>query len=242
MTPILEVNNLRKSFLLYILNDKSIEALEDVSFTQYQGEIIGLTGKSGSGKSSLMKCIYRTYLCNAGEMVYHSQLYGPIDLLKATEHQILRIRREEMTYCSQFLSVIPRVPAVEVVAGRLLQEGVAHDEALERARVMLEKLGLPRELWDAFPSTFSGGEQQRINVARAILGKPRYLLIDEPTASLDPKTKDIVIDMILGLKETGTSVMLITHDKHALERMSDRRLHLAKGCLEEGEVASTLAL
>ena len=147
-----------------------------------------------------------------------------------------------MTYCSQFLSVIPRVPAVEVVAGRLLQEGVAHDEALERARVMLEKLGLPRELWDAFPSTFSGGEQQRINVARAILGKPRYLLIDEPTASLDPKTKDIVIDMILGLKETGTSVMLITHDKHALERMSDRRLHLAKGCLEEVEVASTLAL
>ncbi|MGB0372789.1 MAG: phosphonate C-P lyase system protein PhnL [Opitutales bacterium] len=242
MTPILEVNNLRKSFLLYILNDKKIEALDDVTFSQNEGEIVGLTGKSGSGKSSLMKCIYRTYLCNSGEMIYQSEIYGSIDLLKATEHQILRIRQEEMTYCSQFLSVIPRVPAVEVVAARLLQEGVAYDEAMERARTMLDKLGLPRELWDAFPSTFSGGEQQRINVARAILGKPRYLLIDEPTASLDPKTKDVVIDMILGLKDAGTSVMLITHDKYALERMSDRRLHLAHGRLEEVEVASTLAL
>ena len=242
MSAILEVKNIRKNFLLHILNDKEIEALDDVSFTQNEGEIIGLTGKSGSGKSSLMKCIYRTYLCSEGEMIYNSDIYGEIDLIKATEHQILRIRLEEMTYCSQFLSVIPRVPAVEVVAGRLIHEGIDFNEALERARDRLDNLGLPRELWDAFPSTFSGGEQQRVNVARAILGKPRYLLIDEPTASLDPKTKDVVIDMILGLKDVGTSVVLITHDKYALERMSDRRFHLASGRLEEVEVASTLAL
>lgn len=240
MTPILEVKNVKKDFLLHILNNKHIAALDDVSFTQQPGEIIGLTGKSGSGKSSLMKCIYGTYLCNSGQIVYDSTQFGPTDLVTAGEHKILRIRKKEMTYCSQFLEVIPRVPAVEIVAGQLIAEGKPFDEAIEQAKHTIDKLGLPKELWDAFPSTFSGGEQQRINVARAIIATPRFLLIDEPTASLDPKTKDIVIEMILALKERGTSVILITHDKYALERMSDRRLHLAGGRLEEVEVADTV--
>ena len=240
MEPILEVRHLSKEFLLHILNGKRIPALSDVSFTIQPGEIIGLTGKSGSGKSSLMKCLYRTYLADAGEIFYNAKEGGRIEMVAATDHEILRLRRTEITYCSQFLSVIPRVPAVDVVAERLINFGMASDEALERGRSILKRLGLPTELWDAFPSTFSGGEQQRINVARAILGQPRFLLIDEPTASLDPKTKDIVIDMILGLKEAGTSVVLITHDRHSLERMSDRRLHLSNGQVEEVPVNETM--
>jgi len=238
MKPFLEVNHLSKDFLLYILNEKHIPALEDICFTMEQGEIVGLTGKSGSGKSSLMKCIYRTYLATRGEMLYDSSQYGIIDLLQANEHQILRIRKEEMTYCSQFLNVIPRVPAVEVVAESLLLKGVEEKDAFKRSREFLERLGLPRELWDAYPSTFSGGEQQRINVARSIISRPRFLLIDEPTASLDQKTKDVVIEAILEMKRGGTSVMLITHDTYTLGKLADRELRLVEGRISATEAAT----
>ncbi|MGJ3242412.1 MAG: phosphonate C-P lyase system protein PhnL [Opitutales bacterium] len=233
MPPFLDVRNVRKDFLLHILNEKTIPALADVSFTMDAGEVLGLTGKSGSGKSSLMKCIYRTYLVSSGEIFFDSSVAGVIDLASAPEHEVLRVRRTDMTYCSQFLSVIPRVTAVDVVAARLINRGGDADAARETARDLLERLGLPNELWDAYPSTFSGGEQQRINVAQAIIARPRFLLIDEPTASLDPRTKDVVIDMILDLKERGTGVILITHDKHTLERMADRQLNLVEGRLEE---------
>jgi alpha-D-ribose 1-methylphosphonate 5-triphosphate synthase subunit PhnL len=143
------------------------------------------------------------------------------------------MRKTEMFYCSQFLSVIPRVPAVEIVAEPLARKGKTADEAREMARDLLDRLGLPRELWDAFPATFSGGEQQRVNIARAIIAAPRFLLVDEPTASLDLKTKNVVIDLVLALKTQGASVVLITHDQHTLERMSDRRLHLEHGRVSE---------
>jgi len=238
MEDLLEIKGLKKKFLLHILNDKNIDALEDINFTMSKGEIIGLTGKSGSGKSSLMKCLYGTYLVNEGEILYHSDLYGEIDLAKANEHEILAIRRNEMTYCSQFLQVIPRVPALEIVAEQLIKENGNHDEALEKARAFLEELGLPQELWDAYPSTFSGGEQQRINVAQAIISTPRFLLIDEPTASLDQKTKDVVIGKILDLKRRGTSIILITHDEYTLSNLADRELKLKSGRIEEVEVAT----
>jgi alpha-D-ribose 1-methylphosphonate 5-triphosphate synthase subunit PhnL len=125
------------------------------------------------------------------------------------------------------------VPAVEIVAEPLARKGKTPVEAREMARDLLDRLGLPRELWDAFPATFSGGEQQRVNIARAIIAAPRFLLVDEPTASLDLKTKDVVIDLVLALKTQGASVVLITHDQHTLERMSDRRLHLEHGRVSE---------
>jgi alpha-D-ribose 1-methylphosphonate 5-triphosphate synthase subunit PhnL len=233
MPKILEVRNVSKHFQLHVQNNKRIAALEDVSFDMEQGEILGLTGKSGSGKSSLMKCIYRTYLVNSGSLVLHTAARGPIDLATATEHQVLAVRKTEMFYCSQFLSVIPRVPAVDVVAESLTRKGRSIEEAQAIARDLLDKLGLPRELWDAFPATFSGGEQQRVNIARAIIAAPRFLLVDEPTASLDTKTKDVVIDLVLALKTQGTSVVLITHDQHTLDRMTERRLHLELGRVRE---------
>jgi alpha-D-ribose 1-methylphosphonate 5-triphosphate synthase subunit PhnL len=229
MEPFLKVTNVHKHFLMHILNNKKIPALEDVTFELGAGEIIGLTGKSGSGKSSLMKCIHRTYLVNSGSIEYNSSKFGKVDLATVSEHVIIRIRREEMTYCSQFLSVIPRVSAMEIVAEGLINKHVDEGIALERAKDLLQRLGLPEELWDAYPATFSGGEQQRINVARAIISNPRFLLIDEPTASLDLKTKDVVIDLILELRSRGTSVILITHDKHTLNRLADREIHLTQG-------------
>jgi alpha-D-ribose 1-methylphosphonate 5-triphosphate synthase subunit PhnL len=228
MSTILEVENLHKDFTMHILGGKTIRALDSVSFELNEGEILGLTGKSGAGKSTLMKCIHRTYLSSGGRITMHTS-HGEVDLATASEHEVLTVRKTEMTYCSQFLQAIPRVPAVEVVSEGLLRRGCSSAEGLTTARECFDRLGLPQELWDAYPATFSGGEQQRVNIARAIVSKPRFLLVDEPTASLDLKTKDSVIDMLLELKAAGTSIIVITHDEHTLARMADRCLHLENG-------------
>jgi alpha-D-ribose 1-methylphosphonate 5-triphosphate synthase subunit PhnL len=162
-------------------------------------------------------------------MVFHSRDFGAVDLADGNDQLVLELRRREMTYCAQFLSVIPRLTAVEVVSAKLVQKGNAQEEAEVLARSYFERLNLPEELWDAYPSTFSGGEQQRINIAQAIIAKPRFLLIDEPTASLDAKTKDVVLDMILELKTEGTSIVCITHDAHTLDRISDRVFQMEVG-------------
>ena len=233
MNKLLEIANLQKRFQLHILNDKTIAALDDVSFSVDEGEIVALTGKSGSGKSTLMKCIYRTYLSDAGEILYHSRAGAQIDLATAPEHAVLQMRKTEITYCSQFLQVIPRVASLDVVASALIARGHGSGDARQITRECFERLSLPRDLWDAYPSTFSGGEQQRVNIARAIISRPRLLLVDEPTASLDIKTKDAVIGMILELKRSGTSIVLISHDEYSLRQMADRSLLLEDGRLKE---------
>ena len=232
MANILEVEDLHKSFTMHILGGKHIRALEGICFALEEGEIIGLTGRSGSGKSTLMKCIHRTYLPTSGRLLFRRRSGDVLDLATANEHRVLEIRRAEMTYCSQFLQAIPRVPAIEVVSEGLLRR-MSRDEAFRIARECFIRLGLPEELWDAYPSTFSGGEQQRINMSRAIVTGPRFLLVDEPTASLDLKTKDAVIDMLLELKRQGTSIILITHDEHTLNRLADRCLNLEAGRVQQ---------
>lgn len=239
MKKVLEIRHLEKEFLLQILNNKRITALSDINLSINRGEIVGLVGKSGSGKSTLMKCIYRTYLASKGEILYHSDLYGMVDLIKANDHEILKLRKDEITYCSQFLSVIPRVSALEIVAAGLYGRLNSTEESpLDLSKEYLARIELPTELWDAYPSTFSGGEQQRVNVARAIISNPKLLLIDEPTASLDQKTKDVVIDMILELKNKGTSVLVISHDTYTLERMCDRLVELQHGTIVEKTTAA----
>lgn len=225
---IIEVNNLSKTFDLHILHEKHITALQHIDMTIGEGEIIGLTGKSGSGKSSLMKCLHRTYLATSGQILYRS-VKGVVELVSADDHTIIALRRSEIRYCSQFLSVIPRVSAIDVVAEPLFRTEKDKDQVRTRARALLEALGLPSGLWDAYPVTFSGGEQQRVNVARAIIASPRLLLIDEPTASLDARTKDVVIGLIRELKQYGTAVLCISHDEYTLEKLADRRLHLQGG-------------
>lgn len=236
MNPILEIENLEKKFLLQILNNKQIIALYNINLTINAGEIIGLTGKSGSGKSTLMKCIYRTYLASKGKILYRSELLGPINLATASDYEILALRKQEITYCSQFLSVIPRVSAWQVVAEGAHGRSFQSKESIQQlARHYLSKIELPQELWDAYPSTFSGGEQQRVNVARAMISNPRLLLIDEPTASLDPKTKDAVIEMILELKTKGTTAIVISHDQYTLNCLCDRLIELKNGTIIEPE-------
>jgi alpha-D-ribose 1-methylphosphonate 5-triphosphate synthase subunit PhnL len=234
MEPLLQVENLSKTFILHTRGGKRIEALKNISFNLVEGEILGLAGKSGAGKSSLMKCLYRTYVPTTGKILFRTNETGCYtDLAAASEHEILQIRRQTLRYCSQFLQVIPRVPATEVVAESLLRIGVRRAEALAEAEKLLKTLQLPRELWDAYPATFSGGEQQRINMARALISRARLLLVDEPTASLDGASKEIVIQMLLNMKSSGIAIILISHDEQTLARLADRRLYLEAGRTKE---------
>jgi alpha-D-ribose 1-methylphosphonate 5-triphosphate synthase subunit PhnL len=233
MELLLQVEKLSKTFTLHTQGGKRIEALENISFNVAEGEILALAGKSGAGKSSLMKCVYRTYVPTTGRILFRNNGAGLTDLAAASDYEILQIRKQAIRYCSQFLQVIPRVPATEVVAESLLRAGVGRAEALAEAENLLDALHLPRELWDAYPATFSGGEQQRVNMARAVISRARLLLVDEPTASLDAASKEIVIQMLLKMKSTGMATILISHDEQTLTRLADRRLYLEAGQSKE---------
>jgi alpha-D-ribose 1-methylphosphonate 5-triphosphate synthase subunit PhnL len=224
---VLTVENLSKTFELALTHRMTVRPFDSVSFHVPKGHFLGIVGPSGIGKSSILKCIYRTYLPTTGNIYYESERLGPIDLAQADERDILLLRQTEISYVTQFLRVIPRVPAVDVVAERLLPLGWPEDRARGEARAMLERLRIPPALWDAFPATFSGGEQQRINLARALIVKPRLLILDEPTASLDPETKEIVIGFLRDMKREGTTMVGVFHDRDAMARLADEVFDLA---------------
>jgi len=236
METILSVRNLQKHFTMHILGRKQFTGCAGISFELKEGEFLGITGPSGAGKSTVLKCIYRTYIPSAGEILYRSARYGLINLPTVPEQVILDLRREEIGYVSQFLKVMPRVPAVDVLAERLWRKGQAVEEGREAARLYLERMGIARELWDAYPATFSGGEQQRVNLARALIVRPKLLLIDEPTASLDSKTKTVVIDLLKELKEQGTGMVVIYHDPAAMRKLVDRTFVMREGRCNQLEV------
>lgn len=215
----LTIENLNKEFNIRILNDKTIHGCGNISFQVAQGAFLALAGPSGAGKSTILKCIYRTYLPNSGRIWYDSVRFGRIDLATAPERIILEIRNHEMGYVSQFLNVIPRVSALDLVMEPILTRNhVSIAAARKRAVELLERLQLPRELYDAYPATFSGGEQQRINIARAVSWKPRLLLIDEPTASLDAASIERVLELLRELRQEGTTMVGIFHDRQIMER------------------------
>ncbi|OPY04659.1 MAG: Alpha-D-ribose 1-methylphosphonate 5-triphosphate synthase subunit PhnL [Syntrophaceae bacterium PtaB.Bin038] len=230
----LDVRNLSKTFTLHILGGKVIEGFSGVSFRVTPGEFLGLAGRSGSGKSSVLKCIYGTYLPTTGETWFDSARCGRVNLASCAEQTILQVRNSEMGYVSQFLRVIPRVAAVDVVAEPLLRLGEDPAEARRRASALLERLKIPAKLHDTYPATFSGGEQQRINIARAVIWEPRLLLLDEPTASLDRESQDIVLGLLRELKRKGTSMIGIFHDRASMEAIADRVLEMSNGNREHG--------
>jgi len=219
---VISVNNLSKSFNLHILDEKRIEACRDVSFSVPQGGFLGLSGPSGAGKSTVLKCIYRTYLPSSGEVWYDSAGSGRVNLATLADREVIAIRTREMGYVSQFLKVIPRVSALEVVMEPILaRNGVTRDEARRRAGALLERLRIPPHLFDAYPATFSGGEQQRVNIAHAVSWKPRLLLLDEPTASLDRDSIGVVLEILKELRRDGTTMIGIFHDTELMEAVTD---------------------
>lgn len=219
----LTVENLNKSFNIQILNNVQIHGCSNISFKVEPGQFFALAGASGKGKSTILKCIYRTYLAGSGHIWYDSANHGRIDLADSSERLILDIRNREMGYVSQFLNVIPRVSAIDLVMEPIIfRNGVSCAEARKQACNLLERLHIPHELFDAYPATFSGGEQQRVNIARAIGWKPRLLLLDEPTASLDTKSIDRVLELLSELREQGTTMVGIFHDQDIMNRTANQ--------------------
>jgi len=226
---LLKVENLSKNFELKVGQRKTIESINGISFELEEGEFLALYGPSGAGKSTILKCIYRTYIPTEGHILYNSYKYGLVALERAPDWQIIELRRREIGYVSQFFSVIPRVSAVDIVAEPLVRYfGLDEKEAREKAGWLLRRLGIPSNLLDAYPSTFSGGEQQKVNIARAIIWKPRLLLLDEPTASLDEKSARIVLEILKELKEEGVGMIGIFHNKDHLKAIADRILEVRK--------------
>lgn len=218
----LTVENLSKQFTLHILGGKEIAACRGVSFAVPRGEFLGLAGPSGAGKSTVLKCIYRTYLPNNGAVWYDSPEFGRVNLATLPERDVIAIRRREMGYVSQFLTVIPRVSALDIVMEPIIaRNGVSPAEARERACTLLDRLRIPRNLFDAYPATFSGGEQQRVNIAHAVSWKPRLLLLDEPTASLDRESVAVVVEILRELRAEGTTMVGIFHDQELMESVTD---------------------
>jgi alpha-D-ribose 1-methylphosphonate 5-triphosphate synthase subunit PhnL len=226
---LIEIQQLSKTFHIHILGRKVIKALEDVSFRVAAGEFLGISGPSGIGKSTLLKCIYRTYLSSGGQIWFDSRGLGRIDLARAAHQVILEVRKTEIGYVSQFLQVLPRVSALDLVAEPLLlKNGLAPGEARKIAAGFLERLQIPANLFEAYPVTFSGGEQQRLNLARAVIWKPRLLLLDEPTAALDQRTVAIVVDILKEIKGQGTTLIGIFHHDDLMTSIIDRVYPLSR--------------
>jgi len=228
--PVLSLRNVSKAFTLHA-QEQRVEGCRDVTFDLAPGEFVGITGRSGSGKSTVLKLIYRTYLPQAGEMRYASEAFGSIDLARADERTVLALRRQEIGYVSQFLRVVPRTTAREVVESAMRETGTDPSAARAEAERLLEHFELPKALWESFPQTFSGGEKLRVNVARAMIKRPRILLLDEPTASLDAHSKSKVRALLASLKTEGTTMLGIFHDLAFMEGVCDRELHMEAGIL-----------
>ncbi|MGB1387586.1 MAG: phosphonate C-P lyase system protein PhnL [Paracoccaceae bacterium] len=218
----IELNGVVKTFVLHNQGGAVIEVMRDAGFSVAPGECVALSGASGAGKSTLMRMIYGNYLASAGQI----RVAG-VDLVQAEPREILALRRESLGYVSQFLRVVPRVPTLQVVAEPLLTLGVDAETAQARAADLLRRLRIPEPLWSLSPTTFSGGEQQRVNIARGFAHDYPALLLDEPTASLDAKNRRTVLDLILDAKARGAAIVGIFHDAAARAEVCDREIDVS---------------
>ncbi|MEO0843464.1 MAG: phosphonate C-P lyase system protein PhnL [Cyanobacteria bacterium J06643_5] len=217
---ILQVQELKKEFSLHEQN-KVLPGFQSISFNVKFGKLTALVGTSGAGKSSLLKCIYRTYLSQSGKINYLTAAGNWFDLANANEYEILNLRRKEISFVTQFLHCLPRQTTLNVVAKPLFDLGCERNQALEKAAILLQKMQLPERLWKISPATFSGGEKQRVNLARGMIMNPRLLLLDEPTASLDADTSKSVIELIQSIKQAGTGIIAVFHDKELIKTLAD---------------------
>lgn len=226
----IDLSNVSKSFTLHNQGGAVIEVISNVSFAVATGECVALTGASGAGKSTLMRMIYGNYLTQAGEI-----RIGGLDIVRSEPRDIIKLRRDVLGYVSQFLRVVPRVPTLDVVAEPLRALKVPADEAQDRASALLTQLNIPERLWSLSPTTFSGGEQQRVNIARGFAHTYPAMLLDEPTASLDAANREVVLSLIEDAKARGAAIIGIFHDEAARTQVCDREIDV--GCFTPGMVA-----
>lgn len=221
----LKLASVEKAFTLHNQDGVRLPVFSDLSMAVSAGECVALAGPSGKGKSTLMRMIYGNYLCPNGSIeIRHGQDW--VDIAKADAREILEVRRWTLGYISQFLRVVPRVSTLDVVAEPLVARGVTVKDAQDRAAGILDQLNLPQSLWHLAPATFSGGEQQRVNIARGFAAEFPVMLLDEPTASLDKTNREAVLNLIHQAKDRGVALIGIYHDAETRAAVSDREFEI----------------
>jgi alpha-D-ribose 1-methylphosphonate 5-triphosphate synthase subunit PhnL len=217
----IEIRNAEKTFTMHLQGGVRLPVVRGVSFEVRAGECVVLSGPSGAGKSSILKMIFGNYRCDDGVIAVRYD-DAMLDIATAEPRQILNVRRSSIGYVSQFLRAVPRVPTIDVVAEPLVATGMSREAAHERAGCLLRRLNIPERLWALPPSTFSGGEQQRVNIARGFISNLPILLLDEPTASLDAANREVVVDLIAEKKRGGVAMVAIVHDGEIRRLIADR--------------------
>jgi alpha-D-ribose 1-methylphosphonate 5-triphosphate synthase subunit PhnL len=224
--PLIEVEGLAKSFTLHLRGGLVLPVVTGVSFAVRAHECVALGGPSGIGKSSILKAVFGNYAVDQGR-IWIRDGDAKVDLASAAPRAVIALRRRVIGYVSQFLRVIPRVSARDVVAAAARESGAAEGEAFATAELLLTRLNLPERLWSLPPSTFSGGEQQRVNIARGLAGRHAILLLDEPTASLDAQNSAAVVALIEERKRAGAAILGIFHDAPVREALADRIIDIS---------------
>jgi alpha-D-ribose 1-methylphosphonate 5-triphosphate synthase subunit PhnL len=221
MQSLVRLEGVSKTFTLHLRGGLRLPVVRDAGFSALPGECVVLGGPSGAGKSSLLRMIHGNYRCDAGRILVRDGAEA-VDVAVAPPRRILALRRSVMGHVSQFLRVIPRVGALDLVAAAGREAGLVPDEARDEAAALLARLNLPEHLWQLPPATFSGGEQQRVNIARGFIGGRPVLLLDEPTASLDARNRAVVVELIRRKQDAGAAVVGIFHDSDVREAVATR--------------------
>ena len=221
MTAMIEIANAEKTFTMHLQGGVRLPVVRGVSFAVKAGECVVLSGPSGAGKSSILKMMFGNYRCDGGYIgIRHNGAL--IDLANAEPREVLNVRRSTIGYVSQFLRAVPRVATIDVVAEPLIATGTPRDVAREQAGQLLHRLNIPERLLALPPSTFSGGEQQRVNIARGFISNHPILLLDEPTASLDARNREVVVGLVDEKKRAGVAMVAIVHDDEIRRLIADR--------------------
>lgn len=226
--PVLEVRDLTKSFTLHTIDGRTVSSLHGVDLDVAAGEHVALAGASGAGKSSLLRCVHRSYLPDAGTVTLHLDA-GPVELTALPDRALARLRARELGYVSQVLAAPPRTGPLELVAAAARRRGLDRPEAIDAAAAALHSLGLDEALWDVDCGVLSGGERQRVNLAAATVRPPRLLLLDEPVSALDPANRERALALIASLSDAGVAVLAVFHDAEAMHRLATRVVELRDG-------------
>ncbi|MFB4275316.1 MULTISPECIES: ATP-binding cassette domain-containing protein [unclassified Nonomuraea] len=238
---VLRIRGLVKSFTLHTIDGRTVGALRGVDLDVARGEHVALAGSSGAGKSSLLRCVYRTYVPTAGHILLRTSAGATVDLAALPDAQVAELRGRELGYVSQFLRAEPRRAVLDVVARAGAARGLDADASRDAAAAALRRLGIDERLWAMHTTVLSGGQKQRVNLAAGTISPPRLLLLDEPVSALDPVNREAVLSMIADLTGAGVAVLSVFHDLDAIERLATRVVVLADGRVAaEGPPAAVL--
>jgi alpha-D-ribose 1-methylphosphonate 5-triphosphate synthase subunit PhnL len=239
--PLLQISDLRKRFVLHAVDGREVDGLRGVDLDVAERSHVALAGLSGAGKSSLLKCVHRTYVADGGSIVYRTADDDRVDLLTLGDAEMADLRAREIGYVSQFLRAEPRRGVLDVVTRAAVRQGMTTDAAQDRAAEVLRRVNIAETLWQTYPTLLSGGEKQRVNLAAGIVVAPRLLLLDEPVSALDPANREAVIGVIADLTARGATVLSVFHDLDAIGRLADQVVVLAAGqIVDRGPAAEVL--